>query len=316
MPILSGVPQGSVLAPLLFVLFINDVPSILSKDLFKSKLFADVLKGYDVSSYRLNPDIVQIKLDTLIQWCKTWQLNLSLSKCGSLMLCGHSPFNDNYDLHAYSDPINTLEDIKDLGVFIDKNLSLTKPLNSVICKAKQRIYLIFKSFVSRNIKLLIAAYKTYILPILDYCSSVWSAYKLTDIDRIENVQRYFTKRLSGLWYVSYSNRLSFCSLVSLELRRLITDLVLCFKIVYKLIALNFNDFLKFDNNKVTRGHSLKLCYPLCRLDIRLNFFAVRVVKPWNSLPESVVTAGSVSAFKCLLKCFNLSKFLKRNCDMV
>ena len=105
--------------------------------------------------------------------------------------------------------------------------------------------------------------------------------------------------------------------MSLELRRLITDLVLCFKIVHKLIALNFNDFLKFDNNKVTRGHSLN-GYPFCRLDIRLNLFSVRVVKPWNGyvLPESIVTAGSVSAFKCHLKCFNLSKFLKRNCDMV
>ena len=110
-----------------------------------------------MSDYRVNPYIVQSKLKAPIQWFDTmsWQLKLSFSKCGSLLLCGHASFVDACDLYAYSDPLLILDDTKDLGVVFDRYLSFSKQSDSVISKAKQRIYLIFKSFISRDIKLLI-----------------------------------------------------------------------------------------------------------------------------------------------------------------
>src|SRR5271169_6232878 len=97
------------------------------------------------------------------------------------------------------------------------------------------------------------AYKTYVLPILEYCSSVWFPSKLEDVDRLESVQRYFTKQLYGLWDLSYKDRLVTCSLQSLELRRLIADIFLCYKIIHGLVALNVKNFFEFDTNSVTRG---------------------------------------------------------------
>ena len=160
--------------------------------------------------------------------------------------------------------------------------------------------------------MLMTAYTTYILPILHYCSSVWSPQKLSDIDNLENVQRYFTKRLHKLWHSSYADRLIKCNIVSLEKRRLITDLILCFKIINNVIELKFDDFFTFDKNNKTRGHNLKLRLPLCKTSIRQNFFSVRVVPVWNSLPSSIVNSTSLNLFKAGLEGLDLSSHLYRN----
>ena len=158
------------------------------------------------------------------------------------------------------------------------------------------------------------AYKTYVLPILEYCCTIWSPSKLGDIDRLEDVQRYFTKRLDGLWDLSYENRLIVCSLRSLELRRLLNDLILCFKIVHKLISLSFSDLFELDPNQRTRGHNYKIRLPLCKASRRQNFFAVRVVSAWNALPSILVNAESVNCFRKGVLLVDLSRFLNRKFD--
>ena len=100
---------------------------------------------------------------------------------------------------------------------VDSKLNFSVQIDSIVVKAKQRIFFIFKSFESRYVTLFVFAYKTYILPILDYCSTIWFPNKLEDIDRIEKVQRYFTKRLFGLRQMSSIDRLVACGLPSLEL---------------------------------------------------------------------------------------------------
>ena len=169
--------------------------------------------------------------------------------------------------------------------------------------------------MSRNVFLLLKAYISYVLPIFDYCSSIWSPYKLTDIDLLENVQRNFTKRLNGMQDLSYEERLSKCGLVSLELRRLRKDIALCYQIVNGLIAIDFKEFfLPCPYNK-TRGHRQKLKIPaLSSTSARSNFFAVRIVPVWNSLPEKVVLSKSYSEFCKAVQSVDLSAFLKRPWD--
>jgi hypothetical protein len=102
----------------------------------------------------------------------------------------------------------------------------------------------------------------YMLPLLEYCSPIWSPVKLHDIDCIENVRRSFTKKLFGLNDVPYTERLLACGLPSLELRRLWSDLVLCFNIFHGLICLNFNDFFVLDNNiTIPEDTSLNFDFP-------------------------------------------------------
>src|SRR5258708_4754821 len=97
---------------------------------------------------------------------------------------------------------------------------------------------------------------------------------IKDIDKIESVQRFFTKRLSGLWNTGYSERLKLCNVTSLELRRLQFDLVLCYKIIHNLSCLNFSDYFIFDSNTVARGHNLKLRCPSFKTTCRQHALAV------------------------------------------
>ena len=136
--------------------------------------------------------------------------------------------SDLYSLCGQSIPF--VRETRDLGVLVDNHLSFSGHIRATVGKAKQRIYLLFKCFASRNMSLRLKAYVSYILPIFDYCSSAWSPCKLSDIDLLENVQRNFSKRLDGLKDLPYEERLNKCGLVSLELRRLRKDLALYYQI--------------------------------------------------------------------------------------
>ena len=172
-----------------------------------------------------------------------------------------------------------------------------------------------KCFVSRDILLLMKAYVSYVLPIFDYCSSVYSPFKLSEIDRLESIQRNFTKKLNGLCDLPYDERLAKCGLVSLELRRLRKDLGLCYQIVNGLIALNFVDFFTADTNRRTRRNRQKLKIPkLSHACSRAHFFSVRVVPVWNALTDDIILCGSYKRFCKLVEAVDLTLFLKRECN--
>ena len=115
--------------------------------------------------------------------------------------------------------------------------------------------------------------------------------------------------LVGLW----PRNIPDLNLQSLEHRRLLSDLVMCYNIVHGCCALRFDEFFTFSTNPVTRGHSLKLSVPLCKSNIRKNFFAVRVVPIWNSLPQQIVSANSPAAFKNQISKYDFSLFLNFPC---
>ena len=154
----------------------------------------------------------------------------------------------------------------------------------------------------------------YVRPLLEYVSPVWSPSQLYAINAIERVQRWYTKRLPGFSRFTYEERLSKLHLPSLEHRRLVTDLVTCFKIVHGLTSLKFDDFFLFfsTNRENSRGHPLRLVIPLSK-KIHTFFFSSREVIPWNSLPVEVVFSVPASSFKKKLLKINLNKFLNFPC---
>jgi len=131
-----------------------------------------------------------------------------------------------------------------------------------------------RSFVSKDINLLMRAFIVYVCPIVQYCSVVWSpslkhGLFTPCLKDIEKVQRRFTKRLPGLKHTSYNERLCYFGLPSLELRRLYFDLIYCYKIVFGVVNLNFSDlFLKI---QLSNCHAYKSCKP--RLSILYLYFS-------------------------------------------
>ena len=174
--------------------------------------------------------------------------------------------------------------------------------SSFVCaNASRRVGLIYRAFGSRNLEFMIGMFTTYIRPLLEYNTEIWSPCYLQDIDRIESIQRRFTKRIKGLFNKSYLERLVICGLDSLELRRIITDVVLVYKIMHNLVNLSFDDYFKFAPVVGTRGNSRKLYPAFARRNIVYNFFSNRVVNYWNVLPNYVVEAPSLNIFKKRLK---------------
>src|SRR6478609_5550493 len=144
-----------------------------------------------------------------------------------------------------------------------------------------------------------------------YCSSTWSPHLLGDIQTIESIQRLFTRKLTGLEKITYPERLKILNLPSLELRKLRTDLLMCFKILNGYVAGDLSNYGLSYSNTGTRGHAQKLFVELSKLDVTGNYFGNRIVKPWNSLPAEVINSSSVGSFKKRIAKCDLGKFLSQ-----
>jgi len=303
--VISGVPQGSVIGCLLFNLYINDITDSLDSTT-TSKIFADDLKIYTELSSTDSIFNLQNHLNLIHRWSVTWQLQISQSKCHTLTL---GPTTTGQTLFISHTPISITSSIVDLGITIDPDLNFKKHIHDIVVRAKQRAALIHRCFISHKPVHLIRAYITYVRPLLEYATQVWSPYHVSLINLLETVQRGFTKRIPGFWNLSYAERLNRLQLQSLEHRRLLSDLVLCFNIVHGLIALPFDDFFKMHNYSSTRGHSFKLIIPPSKTNRSKFFFSSRVIPVWNSLPQELVSVTTSSHFKKLISSHDLTVFI-------
>lgn len=230
---------------------------------------------------------------------------MSVPKCAVLHL-GTPRINFSYTINNILLPDVNI--ITDLGVKVSGDLKFRQNIDCLVAKAHQRSSLILRCFKCRDPLILCRAFVTYVRPILEYCSQVWSPSYLTDIFKIERVQRRFTRRLKYNGKLSYGQRLNKINLETLELRRLKFDLIMVYKILHGLIDVNKTIF-EFSNSPYLRGHSQKMVKPISRIDCRLHSFVARVVNPWNYLSQQCIDASSVSVFKSCLNSTDFSKFL-------
>lgn len=251
---------------------------------------------------------LQCALNALAEWTNSWQLIISIEKC-CVMSIGHSNFTSNFNIDGSVLPLVT--SCRDLGVVVTHNLFPSTHIDAMVIKGHQRANLIHRSFVSRNPSLLVRAYLVYVRPLLEYNSVIWSPWFKHDIEKIERVQRRFTKRLPGFKHLSYHDRLVQLNLPSLELRRLHADLVMCYKLIFGHVECNLSDFLTLRPNSsaVTRGHKYKLYKHLSKNSVRKSFFTERVVNFWNFLPADIVNFTSLSSFKRTIHDVDFSRFL-------
>jgi hypothetical protein len=282
----SGVPQGSVLGPLLFLVYINDLANIFPQNI-TSKYFADDAKIYTEVRSGEDIDELQRSLDSLVLWAGEWQLNISIKKCFTFDVLLQRNSEIFYSNSIEDHELDNVSTVKDLGVALDINLKFHDHISQVAAEAKKRCFLIYRCFNCRNSSSLLRGYKSYILPILNYCTSVWSPSLIQDIILIESVQRAFTKRIPGLASMTYEMRLKFLNLPTLELRRLRNDLVFCYKIFHCYVAGLPESYGLVLSKRHSRGHSLKLKKQIAIKEPRRNFFAVRMRDPWNSLQEYI-----------------------------
>ena len=180
--------------------------------------------------------------------------------------------------------------VRDLGLLVDPDLKFMAHINSVVSRAYTRSNLIFKCFVSRDRTwtTLVKSFTTYVRPLVEYPSPVWSPGTLTAIYKIETVQRRFTKRIPGLHSYSYHTRLTLLSIESLEARRLKADLLYVYKILFQYVDVDSEHFFCV---------ILKLYTDYCRVNVRKHFFCNRIVAVWNALKINPCDIKTLRAFK-------------------
>jgi len=202
----SGVIQGSVLGPLLFLLYINDVTDIFSSTC-ASKLYADDIKLYSVLDPSLDYSYLHSNLNELQQWSDRWQLNISYKKCKVLCFSNQKK-SPQIDLILDNSMIPQVDSVRDLGVIMDNRLRFDIHINQIVTRAHRLANLINKCFTSRDSCTLMRAFVTYVRPLLEYASCVWSPYSIGQVTKIQAVQRRFTKHLFCCSGLQYSARLT------------------------------------------------------------------------------------------------------------
>ena len=254
--------------------------------------------------------LILFKMNLTISVCiysTDWQLQFSVSKCVWLQL-GILDFNVNLTLHGF--PLPRVDVVKDLGVWISSDLKFKGHVNKICHNATAAISKLFQCFRSSDHNFLKRLYFSFVIPILENASPVWNPQYVTYIDKLERVQKFFTRKVLQNSTLDYNNRLNLLSMKSLEYRRMIIDLKLVHGIIHEKSCLNFNDFLEFQRMNNTRSFtfiSLSLEIPIA--DCRKHFFASRVVPVWNSLPSDVVTSPNIYCFIRKLNNINLDRFL-------
>lgn len=236
-------------------------------------MFADDIKLYASFSERDSAFVhsrMSSALSSLSTYLQSRQLSLSVSKCVVLHLGNRNP-KLQYSLN--NQLLSPVDTVKDLGVLIDRSLTFNAHYQATYKKGLSLIFRIFRSFSCTQSAPFIHAYKTYVLPVIEYASPVWSPHKLTHIRTLEKLQHVFTRLLlfrcsshTRLSMPTYSQRLILCNLHSLQHRRAVNDILFAVNILSLKCNLNCSLFWLF---RPTRG--------------RLSYFSLSVIKPNSNL---------------------------------
>ena len=307
----SGVPQGSVLGPLLFIIYVNDLPQV---DQCNLELFADDTKALNDVSDPGDESCLQRCLDRLGTWSIENKLPFNVDKCKVMCFSKKTSLNMRLPYSINDCFLNFVFCERDLGIILTSSLDPGPHIAKIVAKANFVLGIARKAFSIRNKQVFLLLYKSLVRPQLEYAVQVWNPWKNRDLEKLEKVQKRATRLVPQCRGMSYQERLHFLGLDSLQDRRHRGDMIMTYRIVRGLIDLERDDFFTLvGDRRNTRGHPWKLEVIRTNCAMRSHFFSNRVVGAWNRLPSDVVDAPSVSVFKSR---FDRFRELQRTSDAV
>ena len=295
-PVISGIPQGTVLGPVLFVIYINDLlDNITSGGL----MFADDTKIYRQITSRDDALELQADINKLEDWSKLWQLYFNYEKCHVLTLGKFVNTRHTQRYTVYGNQMEHVFEEKDLGITIDHELKFEDHIAKKVAVANAIVGQMRRSFSYLDCDTFKRIYVAFVRPHLEYGEAVWSPNLMRNIVALENVQIRATKIVDGLSKLTYSERLRRLDLPTLVFRRRRGDIIEMFKHFHTYDKSTLAPSFK-PRERLSRQHQFQLHMPPTRDGTngpQTNFFFQRTTKIWNDLPASVVEAESVNQFK-------------------
>ena len=297
----SGVPQGTVLGPLLFLTYINDLPNNINSSV---RLFADDCVLYREIQNEFDHISLQDDLNTLVNWQNKWQMSFNVKKCFSMRLThAKNPKLFNYKLGE-----TILQDTKShsyLGVTLTSNLTWNDHINQITSTANRTL-----AFVMRNLNpcpqdIKVSAYKTLVRPLIEYSASVWEPHTKILTNKLESIQRraarFCLNDFKSKSPSSVTNMIIKLEWESLSDRRLTRRLAIFHKAIHGHLSIPLGNLTQPANRYSRHTNSRAFNTLTATKDCYKFSFMPKTIRDWNSLPDSIATISDNDQFKEAIK---------------
>lgn len=293
LPVSSGVPQGSVLGPLLFLIYINDLPLHVSSNI---RMFADDCVIYRTVTSPSDHTILQQDLDHIVKWCDDWLMSLNPTKC-KLISFTRRQFTFHFTYNIANVPVESVTTYKYLGVTLSNNMSWNTHIAKVTSSANRTLGFLKRHLRNAPSHAKLLAYKSLVMAKLEYASPIWNPPEVGLTNTLESVQN----RAARFIHASYSYEISAsflkaeCILSPLSCRRRIATLSLFHKFFHS--PLNCPPYIIPAAHISHRtGHALQVSRPRARTKTFSASFFPRAAKDWNGLSRNIATITCPSSF--------------------
>lgn len=304
----SGVPQGSHIGPTVFLAFINDLPSVLTDDVFLS-MFADDVRFAKPIKSPIDSTMLQSSIDSLRNWCDVNDLHLNLNKCTVLSI--HRGRTEPQPTYYYGDhQLATTNEQRDLGVLIDNRLSFRNHTDMIVAKATSALGFLKRfCFNINDPASLKAIYYAFVQSNLDYCSSIWLTIPSSRAIPIESVLRQFTMyalreypNASNNYQISsYDSRLNRLNMISVNRRRINNALIFLYDLINDNIHCPFvKDLIYINPNNHNFRNAEYVRISNANLRLMSNAPINLICKYANLIKNLFIEATSRNNFKKLL----------------
>ena len=289
----SGVPQGTVLGPLLFLVYINDMPEKISST---TRLFADDSLDYRIVKSKEDQTLLQEDLDKLQEWERDWLMQFNADKCEVIRVTNKlSPLIHDYHIHGTK--LQTVKNAKYLGLTISSDLSWNKHVDITAKKATASLKFLKRNLHSCPSTVKEKCYKSLVRPIMEFASCVWDPHSKRNIDKLKMVQRRVARFVKG----DYSRTSGVTSVLedlewnTLQQGRMQSKTVMLYRVVHQLVSIPVTPFLI--PIRASRCHNMRYAIPRSTVNAHLYSFFPSAIRIWNKLPASTVSAQSLETFR-------------------
>ena len=295
----SGVPQGSVLGPCLFLAYINDLPEKVAST---SRLFADDTLLHRLVREENDRQELQKDLERLEKWEDQWDMHFHPQKCNILSIERSKSKAASQDYFLHGQNLEKVSDTKYLGVTLQNNLKFDKHIDNICSKASKMLGLLGRNLKAAPLKTKELGYNALVRPVLEYASSVWDPHTTKEKTKIEKIQRRAARFVTKNYKKtdSVNAMLKDLKWQSLENRRKKARLSMLYKINKGEVHVEFNKLQKLQPRSGRRGHTEMFERVECKSDYRNETFLPRTIREWNALDKNIISAQTIDTFSARL----------------